>query len=67
MLTYEWSDWRDGVFLWFQGCEYKSVDALTAMKTKLNEYAQSGQMKYKCCGVRLSSLKAMAEQNKELV
>ena len=21
MFTYEWSDWRDGVFLWLQGGE----------------------------------------------
>jgi hypothetical protein len=32
MFTYEWSDWRDGVFLWFQAVEASNEDAYAVMK-----------------------------------
>ena len=31
MFTYEWSDWRDGVFFWLQGLE-GSPEAAQVMK-----------------------------------
>ena len=66
MFTYEWSDWRDGVFLWFQAVEASNEDSYLVMKDYLNEFAKSGNMKYKFCGVRLSGLKKLAHENKRL-
>ena len=64
MFTYEWSDWRDGVFLWFQAVEATNDEAYAVMKAQLHEFAKSDKMKYKFCGVRLSGLKKLAHENK---
>jgi len=37
MFTYEWSDWRDGLFFWVQGVE-GDINTLTTMKLYLDEY-----------------------------
>ena len=60
-VTYEWSDWRDGVFFWLQGCEVAAesseAEIVPLMKQKLEEYAES--MGDKCCGIRLCSQKVL--------
>ena len=59
MLTYEWSDWRDGVFMWIQGAE-GCPETLQALKKQLETFAET--MQYKLCGVRLcNALKSEAE------
>ena len=68
-VTYEWSDWRDGVFFWLQGCEiaegYSEADVIPVMKEKLEGYAES--MGYKCCGIRLCSQKVLKSQVESVI
>jgi hypothetical protein len=45
MFTYEWSDWRDGVFLWLQAAESSSDQVFRDMRSFLNTFAKT-QMKY---------------------
>lgn len=37
MFTYEWSDWRDGLFFWVQGVEGSDL-ALKEMKIFLDQF-----------------------------
>ena len=36
--TYEWSEWRNGLFFWLQGIEGDN-EVVLQMKTKLENYA----------------------------
>ena len=64
MFTYEWSDWRDGIFYWLQGLE-GSLEATVAMKACLEKHASESN--YKICGIRLCSEKAIHHENKAAV
>jgi hypothetical protein len=66
MFTYEWSDWRDGVFFWVQAVEVTDERAYGVMKNFLDHYSKNG-MKYKWCGVRVSGLKSLHNENIKLV
>ncbi|MGH8865613.1 MAG: GNAT family N-acetyltransferase [Burkholderiales bacterium] len=54
MTTYEWSDWRNGVFLWIQSVyvlpEYRGSGALKALYGHLLELARAESH---ICGIRL--------------
>ena len=54
MTTYEWSDWRNGVFLWIQSVyvlpEYRGAGAFRALFGHLLELARADSG---ICGVRL--------------
>ena len=54
-FTYEWSDWRNGVFFWLQTAYAKddSEDVHKAMLAFLDDYQKSRG----CCGFRLCSEK----------
>ena len=51
MFTYEWCDWRNGLFFWVQGVEGDD-QALKEMKAFLAQFCKT-DLKYKWCGVRL--------------
>ena len=53
MFTYEWSDWRDGVFYWIQASQAEPSAEKAIRDFLLNEY----KGKYRFCGVRLSARK----------
>ena len=54
MTTYEWSDWRNGVFLWIQSVyvlpDYRSSGAFKALFGHLQELARADS---RICGIRL--------------
>ena len=54
MITYEWSDWRNGVFWWVQSLyvlpEYRRKGIFTKMYKWIREQAQNSMG---VCGVRL--------------
>jgi len=54
MTTYEWSDWRNGVFLWIQSVyvlpEYRSSGAFKSLFGHLEELARVDS---RVCGIRL--------------
>ena len=61
-VTYEWSDWRDGLFFWLQGIELKEGhdDVLPLLKDALESYA-SKELGYRYCGLRLCSEKTKSK------
>ncbi len=62
-VTYEWSDWRDGIFFWLQACEVNELYAesvLPLLKQKLEEYANS-DLGYRWCGLRLCNEKTKSK------
>ena len=62
IVTYEWSDWRNGVMLWFQAVEAQDQETANSLRDKLLEISKSGELKYQVTGIRLSSLKSMADK-----
>jgi GNAT superfamily N-acetyltransferase len=54
MTTYEWSDWRNGVFLWIQSVyvlpEYRGSGAFRSLFGHLAEFARADS---RICGIRL--------------
>ena len=54
MITYEWSDWRDGVFWWIQSVyvdpDYRSRGVYTRLHTAIVEQAKTAG---NVCGIRL--------------
>jgi ribosomal protein S18 acetylase RimI-like enzyme len=54
MTTYEWSDWRNGLFLWIQSVyvmpEARGLGVFRALFGHLEELARSDQ---RICGIRL--------------
>jgi GNAT superfamily N-acetyltransferase len=54
MTTYEWSDWRNGVFLWIQSVyvlpEYRGSGAFRSLFAHLQELARVDP---RTCGIRL--------------
>ena len=68
-VTYEWSDWRDGIFFWLQGCEVTGPNEeqiLTLLKQKLEEYANS-DLGYRWCGLRLCNEKTKSKHFESVV
>ena len=65
-FTYEWSDWRDGVFYWIQGMETAGEQEDSVFKA-IRAFVDSYKGKYKCCGVRLCGEKTLREQHQEAV
>ena len=62
LFTYEWSDWRDGVFFWLQGLEGASAEILQLLKTATEEYG-ANKIEYKLCGIRLCSQKVYKKED----
>lgn len=54
MTTYEWSDWRNGLFLWIQSVyvvpEHRGTGVFRALYAHLAEQARSDR---RICGIRL--------------
>ena len=54
LTTYEWSDWRNGVFLWIQSVyvlpEYRGSGAFRSLFGHLKELARADS---RICGIRL--------------
>ncbi len=54
MTTYEWSDWRNGVFLWIQSVyvlpEFRGAGAFKALYAHLEDLARADS---RICGIRL--------------
>ena len=50
-FSYEWSDWRNGVFFWLQNtfCKDENEETLKGMLTFLDQYQKTRD----CCGYRL--------------
>ena len=63
-VTYEWSDWRNGIFFWLQAIESKSgipeEHIFPQMKQKLEEYANN-DLGYRWCGIRLCNEKSKSK------
>ena len=58
-FTYEWSDWRNGVFFYLQ-CAYADNDDAETHKA-LIEFLDKYQKERGCCGFRLCSEKVAAD------
>ena len=65
MFTYEWCDWRNGLFFWVQGVEGDDL-VLKEMKAFLTQYCKT-DLKYKWCGVRLQTEKRVHDENAKLI
>ena len=61
-VTYEWSDWRDGLFFWLQSIETQEGHeaALPLLKAALESYA-SKELGYRYCGLRLCTEKTKSK------
>ena len=62
-FSYEWSDWRNGLFYWLQTASAPSDEVYTAMVTYVNEYGKT----HNCIGFRLQSEKEFNEYWKPFV
>jgi hypothetical protein len=49
LFTYEWSDWRNGLFFWLQSVQATSDEVFTRMRAFLDGYMKERG----CCGVRV--------------
>ena len=60
-LTFEWSDWRNGVFFWMQGLQIDSTcdeaAVVSTIKSALDWHKLT--LDYQCCGIRLCSPKVL--------
>ena len=59
-FTYEWSDWRNGVFFWLQNTYCKEKDSEETFKAMLG-FLEEYQKTRGCCGYRLCTEKTMSE------
>ena len=61
-VTYEWSDWRDGIFFWLQAIEILEghEEAVQTLKNMLETYA-STELGFKWCGLRLCNQKTKSK------
>ena len=54
MITYEWSDWRNGLFWWIQSVYVKPAARRSGVFTALYQYVkQMAQGEESACGLRL--------------
>ena len=49
LFTYEWSDWRNGLFFWMQTVHYTEAAVFTHMHRFLESYMKERG----CCGIRV--------------
>ncbi|CDW89487.1 n-acetyltransferase gcn5 [Stylonychia lemnae] len=54
-FTYEWSDWRSGLFFWMQSCHVAEEYRKAGVFTKMHELLQKVMTEKNCCGIRLNS------------
>ena len=60
-LTFEWSDWRNGVFFWMQGLELDAAcdqaSVISTLKAALELHKTT--LDFQCCGIRLCTPKVV--------
>uniref|UniRef100_A0A7S3HWA9 N-acetyltransferase domain-containing protein n=1 Tax=Favella ehrenbergii TaxID=182087 RepID=A0A7S3HWA9_9SPIT len=68
-LTFEWSDWRNGVFFWMQGFQIDSTcDEATVVGTlKAALELHKASLDYQCCGIRLCSPKVLHTEAEQAI
>ena len=59
-VTYEWCDWRVGIFFWLQAIFATHDEIIPLLKDKLKEYAET-QLGHRWCGIRLAHDKRKQE------
>ena len=56
LFTYEWSDWRGGLWFWMQSCHVRDEYRKVGVFTKMHDFLTNGYMKERgCVGFRLCS------------
>ena len=53
MITYEWSDWRNGVFWWIQSVYVEPDQRRAGLYTSLHRYVVEEAQRRDVCGIRL--------------
>ena len=54
MVTYEWSDWRNGMMWWIQSVYVPKEHRRQGVYTKMyNNLLELAQLDSECCGIRL--------------
>ncbi len=53
MITYEWSDWRNGVFWWIQSVYVEPGHRRAGVYTSLHRYVVEEAQRRDVCGIRL--------------
>ncbi len=53
MITYEWSDWRNGLFWWIQSVYIHPEYRRMGMYRRLHEFILSESKRNNACGIRL--------------
>ena len=54
MITYEWSDWRNGMMWWIQSVYVPKEHRRQGVYTKMyNNLLELAQLDSECCGIRL--------------
>lgn len=53
MITYEWSDWRNGLFWWIQSVYIHPDSRRMGIYRKLYDFILSESKKHTVCGIRL--------------
>eukprot|EP00347_Sterkiella_histriomuscorum_P008352 403345430 len=54
-FTYEWSDWRNGLFFWMQSCHVTQDYRKAGVFNKMCEFLQQYMKDQGCCGLRLNA------------
>ena len=53
LFTYEWSDWRNGIFLWMQTAYVSEAHRKSGVFSLMSEYLEGYMKERGCCGIRL--------------
>ena len=53
-FTYEWSDWRNGLFFWMQSCHVREEYRKAGVFAKMHEFLQGYMKEKNCVGIRLN-------------
>jgi hypothetical protein len=53
LFTYEWSDWRNGIFLWMQTAYVSETHRNSGVFSLMSEFLEGYMKERGCCGIRL--------------
>ena len=62
LFTYEWSEWRDGLFFYMQSCHVREEFRKHGVFSKMQDFLTKGYIQERgCVGIRLCSEKRLEE------
>ena len=61
LFTYEWSDWRDGLFFWLQTAHVTEAHRKSGVFSQMSQYLEKYMVERGSCGLRLTYEKEQRE------